>query len=82
MSRTKRTRLEPQTPPATLDDAVAVVEITDAAVSAIIATAASRGLDGAPWDPDVLHPQIAEIVARALRRTPEWWERRAEGEPN
>jgi hypothetical protein len=67
-------------PAATLHDAAAVVRITDAAVRAITTTAAEYGLDGAPWDPDVLHREVSRIVATALRHTPGWWaDRTGEG---
>jgi hypothetical protein len=76
MSRSHRPRrVEPSSaaPAATLSDAATVVRITDAGVKAIVAAAAERGLDGAPWDPDALHKQIAKIVAHALRRSEWWW---------
>jgi len=62
-----------QTPLATLNDAAVVVQLADIGAVAISAAAAERGLTGDPWDPDALHKPIAEIVARALRRTPDWW---------
>jgi len=73
MKRTKRTRPESQTPSATFHDGQTVVEIADAGVLAIIAKAAARGLEGGAWDAEALHPEIARVVANALRRTPEWW---------
>jgi hypothetical protein len=63
----------PAAPPATRRDGTVVVRITDAGVEAIIAEAAQHGLEGQQWTSDVLHPRIAEIIARALRGTPEWW---------
>jgi hypothetical protein len=78
MSRSRRPRraappVTQEPPAATVHDATAVVQITDAGVKAIVATAAEYGLDGAPWDPDVLHKQIMPIVARALRQSTDWW---------
>ena len=77
MSRARRDRgaLEqaPAAPPATRRDGTVVVRITDAGVEAIIAEAARLGLDGIQWTSDALHPRIAEVVARALRATPNWW---------
>jgi len=87
MTRSRRGRDAPPAPPATqtapaatLSDAAVVVRITDAGVKAIVAAAAERGLDGAPWDPDALHKQIAKIVGHALRRSEWWWaDRTSEG---
>lgn len=87
MSRSRRRHPEPkarlpapETPSATLHDATAVAQIADAGVAAIVAVAIQHGLQGDQWDPDALHPQIAEIIARALRGTPDWWAgRTAEG---
>lgn len=76
MTRARR-RAEPEQAPAapgfpaaTRRDGQVVVEIVNAGVEAIIAEAARHGLQ---WDADVLHPRIAELVARALRATPNWW---------
>lgn len=63
----------PSFPTATWTDGTAVVAITNAGVEAIIAEAGRLGLDGVQWTSDMLHPRIAEIIARALRATPEWW---------
>lgn len=83
MTRSRRSRRAalpepaPRAPAATFQDASAVVRITEAGVKAIVAAAAEHGLDGAPWDPDVLHPEVAKIVAHALRRSEAWWAGRA-----
>jgi hypothetical protein len=80
MSRARRRRTaqeqEPAAPSfssATWRDGTVVVQIANAGVHAIIAEAERHGLDGVQWTSDMLHPRIAEIIARALRATPEWW---------
>jgi hypothetical protein len=77
MTRARRASRSPSSlpaaAPATLDDAAAIVRITDAGVKAIIAAAAEHGLDGPPWDPDVLHERIMQVVAHSLRQSTEWW---------
>ena len=80
MSRARRRRpaqeqepAAPSFPAATRRDGKVVVAITNAGVEAIIAEAGRLGLDGVQWTSDMLHPRIAEIIARALRATPEWW---------
>jgi hypothetical protein len=80
MSRSRRRRAEPEQAPAapsfptaTWRDGTVVVAITNAGVEAIIAEAARHGLHGEQWTSDMLHPRVAEIVAVALRRTPNWW---------
>lgn len=81
MNRSRRRHIAPEqppampgAPPASWKDGTVVVEITDAGVEAIIDAAARHGLE---WTPDMLHPRIAEVVAVALRRTPDWWVSRA-----
>ena len=66
MSRTKRTRLEPQAPLATFHDGRVVVQIADAGVLAILNTAAAHGLEGGAWDANALHPEVARVVAGAF----------------
>ena len=73
MKRTKRATPQRQFPPATFHDGAVIVRIADAGVDAIVAAATKQGLVGAPWDRDALHPEIARVVANALRRTPDWW---------
>lgn len=84
MSRSRRKRgvpkerlPTPETPPATARDGWVVVQITNAAISAIIGEAEKLGLRGDRWDPDTLYPLIAAVIARALRGTPDWWANRA-----
>jgi hypothetical protein len=86
MSRSRRRAAAPEkeqlpvtvAPAATIQDASVVVQLADAGVRAIVAAAAEYGLDGEPWDPDILHAQVMPIVAMALRRSTEWWARRPE----
>ena len=73
MPRAKRKPAEPTAPMATWGDATVVTRIANAGVEAIITAAARHGLDGEQWSSDMLHPRIAELVARALRATPDWW---------
>jgi hypothetical protein len=77
-----RSRRSPRAAPAaTLDDAIVVTKVTEAAVRAIRETAAEYGLGDSPsWDSDVLHPEVMKIVAHALRRSEWWWAGRTEGE--
>lgn len=60
-------------PAATWRDGEAVKMIADAGVNAIVTQAALHGLDSGQWNPDVLYRPIAEVVARAIRATPNWW---------
>lgn len=60
MSPTSVTHPEPQFPAATFHDALAVVEIVDAGVLAIIAKTAARGLEGGAWDAEALHLRSPE----------------------
>jgi hypothetical protein len=80
MSRTRRRRptkeqspAAPSFPAATWRDGTVVTQIVNAGVAAIIVEAGRHGLSGDQWDADMLHPRIAEIIARALRGTPNWW---------
>jgi hypothetical protein len=69
MKRTKRARPELQISLATWRDGSVVVRIADAGVAASMAEAARHSLEGEPWTPETLQPQVMEIVGRALRRT-------------
>lgn len=64
-------------PPATWRDGRVVVEVANAGVDAIIEAAARHGLDSEAWTAEQLYPRVAEIVAVALRRSPNWWVGRA-----
>jgi hypothetical protein len=75
----KRTISAPQTPAATLDDAVIVMKIAEIGAKAISAAAVKQGLVGGPWDRHALYEEIAQVVAGALRATPNWWAGRTGG---
>jgi hypothetical protein len=80
MPRAKRKPAEPTAPMATWGDATVVVEVANAGVEAIIAAAARHGLEDGYWSAEQLYPRVAEIIAVALRRTPDWWRNRNQGE--